>query len=218
MDLRKCREQEMDWAYIVGGEDCWLKASDVESWDDYVCYDCEKVMTIELCFSGSISTLNEIRMGHPIECAEMDKLRISCQGVLIDCCRILEIRIPKGLYCITIELCFSGSISTLNEIRMGHQVECAEMDNGEFVRDPFSYVNGFIFNIDDQDFYGLTYSEFVTWLQHYMHKKVKKVYYCEPGKTLVERIRPIVDDVDYAGFTTRKSLNSYGNLLRMRHP
>ncbi|CAH1423435.1 unnamed protein product [Lactuca virosa] len=52
---------------------------------------------------------------------------------------------PYGLYCI-VELNY----------------------NSVFVRNPFSYANGFMYTIDDNHLSGLTYSEFVTWLQPFI--------------------------------------------------
>ncbi|CAI9282568.1 unnamed protein product [Lactuca saligna] len=73
-------------------------------------------------------------------------------------------------------------------------------NNRVFVRNTLSYANGFTYTIDDNDVSALTYSEFVTWIQRYMQEEFKKLYYCEPEKTLVEGIHHIANDVEYATF------------------
>lgn len=84
---------------------------------------------------------------------------------------------PYGLYCI-VELNY----------------------NNVFVCNPLSYANGFMYTKDDNHLSGLTYSEFVTWLQRYMQEEFTKVYYYEPTKTLLEGIHHIANDVDYVAF------------------
>ncbi|CAH1443453.1 unnamed protein product [Lactuca virosa] len=53
---------------------------------------------------------------------------------------------------------------------------------------------------NDVDFSSMTYSEFVTFLEHFMHEECKKLYYCEPGNSLMEGLNPISDDVEYDAF------------------
>ncbi|CAI9270212.1 unnamed protein product [Lactuca saligna] len=46
----------------------------------------------------------------------------------------------------------------------------------------------------------MTYYEFVTFCERFMHEECKKFYYCEPGNSLMEGINPISNDVEYVAF------------------
>ena len=46
----------------------------------------------------------------------------------------------------------------------------------------------------------MSYEEFVTFLEGFMHDRVKKLYYCEPYKNLVDGIRHIENDFDLGDF------------------
>nr|KAJ0213528.1 hypothetical protein LSAT_V11C400164660 [Lactuca sativa] len=52
----------------------------------------------------------------------------------------------------------------------------------------------------DVDFSSMTYFEFVTFCERFMHEECKKFYYCEPGNSLMEGLNPISDDVEYVAF------------------
>ncbi|CAH1442081.1 unnamed protein product [Lactuca virosa] len=71
---------------------------------------------------------------------------------------------------------------------------------GVFNRNPFSYTGGVKTIFNDVDFSSMTYSEFVTFCERFMHEECKKFYYCEPGNSLIEGFNPISDDVEYAAF------------------
>nr|KAJ0192741.1 hypothetical protein LSAT_V11C800426100 [Lactuca sativa] len=49
-------------------------------------------------------------------------------------------------------------------------------------------------------FSSMTYSEFVTFCERFMHEECKKFYYCEPDMSLMEGLNPISDDVEYSAF------------------
>ncbi|CAI9260540.1 unnamed protein product [Lactuca saligna] len=42
----------------------------------------------------------------------------------------------------------------------------------------------------------MIYSKCVTFFEHFMHEDCKKLYYCEPGISLIEGLNPISDDVE----------------------
>ncbi|CAI9265163.1 unnamed protein product [Lactuca saligna] len=46
----------------------------------------------------------------------------------------------------------------------------------------------------------MTYSEFVTFCERFMHEECKKFYYCEPDMSFMEGLNPISDDVEYSAF------------------
>nr|KAJ0211779.1 hypothetical protein LSAT_V11C400183140 [Lactuca sativa] len=46
----------------------------------------------------------------------------------------------------------------------------------------------------------MTYFEFVTFCERFMHEDCKKFYYCEPYMSLMEGLNPISDDVEYSAF------------------
>ena len=62
---------------------------------------------------------------------------------------------------------------------------------GVFNRNPFSYTGGVKTIFNDVDFSSMTYSEFVTFCERFMHEECKKFYYCEPGNSLMEELNPI---------------------------
>ena len=55
-------------------------------------------------------------------------------------------------------------------------------------------------SFNNVDFSSMTYSDCVTFLEHFMHEEIKKLYYYEVEKALCDGIRPILDDVDYVAF------------------
>ncbi|CAH1427134.1 unnamed protein product [Lactuca virosa] len=69
-----------------------------------------------------------------------------------------------------------------------------------FIQNPFSYKHGMKFTFNDNDFSGMTYSEFITFLEWFKQKSIKKLYYYEPGKPLLYGITAILNDGDYASF------------------
>ena len=71
---------------------------------------------------------------------------------------------------------------------------------GVFNRNPFSYTGGVKTIFNDVDFSSMTYSEFVTFCERFMHEECKKFYYCEPENSLMEGLNPISNDVEYATF------------------
>nr|KAJ0218340.1 hypothetical protein LSAT_V11C300124680 [Lactuca sativa] len=71
---------------------------------------------------------------------------------------------------------------------------------GVFNRNPFSCSGGVKTIFNDVDFSSMTYSEFVTFYECFMHEECKTFYYCEPGNSLMEGLNPILDDVEYAAF------------------
>ncbi|CAI9299761.1 unnamed protein product [Lactuca saligna] len=71
---------------------------------------------------------------------------------------------------------------------------------GVFNQNPFSYTGGVKTIFNDVDFSSLTYSEFVTFCERFMHEECKKFYYCEPDMSLMEGLNPILDDVEYSAF------------------
>ncbi|CAI9260131.1 unnamed protein product [Lactuca saligna] len=71
---------------------------------------------------------------------------------------------------------------------------------GVFNRNPFSYTGDVKTMFTDVHFSSMTYSDFVTFCEHFKHEKCKKLYYCEPGNSLMEGLNPILDDVEYAAF------------------
>ena len=71
---------------------------------------------------------------------------------------------------------------------------------GVFNRNPFSYTGGVKTIFNDVDFSSMTYSEFVTFCERFMHEECKKFYYCEPDMSLMEGLNPISDDVEYSAF------------------
>ncbi|CAI9279669.1 unnamed protein product [Lactuca saligna] len=71
---------------------------------------------------------------------------------------------------------------------------------GVFTRNPFSYTDGVKTMFNDVDFSSMTNSECVTFFEHFMHEDCKTLYYCEPGISLMERLNPISNDVEYATF------------------
>ncbi|CAH1412117.1 unnamed protein product [Lactuca virosa] len=62
---------------------------------------------------------------------------------------------------------------------------------GVFNRNPFSYTGGVKIMFIDVDFSSMTYSEFLTFCEHFMHEECKKFYYCEPGNSLMEGLTPL---------------------------
>ncbi|CAI9281056.1 unnamed protein product [Lactuca saligna] len=46
----------------------------------------------------------------------------------------------------------------------------------------------------------MTYYEFVTFCERFMHEECKKFYYCEPDMSFMEGLNPISDDVEYSAF------------------
>ncbi|CAI9262730.1 unnamed protein product [Lactuca saligna] len=71
---------------------------------------------------------------------------------------------------------------------------------GVFNRNPFSYTGGVKTIFNDVDFSSMTYSEFVTFCERFMHEECKKFYYCEPEMSFMEGLNPISDDVEYSAF------------------
>ncbi|CAI9266735.1 unnamed protein product [Lactuca saligna] len=71
---------------------------------------------------------------------------------------------------------------------------------GVFNRNPFSYTGGVKTIFNDVDFSSITYSEFVTFCERFMHEECKKFYYCEPDMSFMEGLNPISDDVEYSAF------------------
>ncbi|KAL7602969.1 hypothetical protein Lser_V15G16880 [Lactuca serriola] len=71
---------------------------------------------------------------------------------------------------------------------------------GVFNRNPFSYTGGVKTIFNDVDFSSMTYFEFVTFCERFMHEDCKKFYYCEPYMSLMEGLNPISDDVEYSAF------------------
>ncbi|CAH1420373.1 unnamed protein product [Lactuca virosa] len=71
---------------------------------------------------------------------------------------------------------------------------------GVFNRNPFSCTGGVKTIFNDVDFSSMTYYEFVTFCECFMHEECKKFYYCEPGNSLMEGLNPISDDVEYVAF------------------
>ncbi|CAI9299908.1 unnamed protein product [Lactuca saligna] len=71
---------------------------------------------------------------------------------------------------------------------------------GVFNRNPFSYTGGVKTIFNDVDFSSMTYSEFVTFCERFMHEECKKFYYCEPDMSFMEGLNPILDDVEYSAF------------------
>ncbi|CAI9268545.1 unnamed protein product [Lactuca saligna] len=71
---------------------------------------------------------------------------------------------------------------------------------GVFNRNPFSYTGGVKTIFNDVDFSSMTYSEFVTFCERFMHEECKKSYYCEPDMSFMEGLNPISDDVEYSAF------------------
>nr|KAJ0199436.1 hypothetical protein LSAT_V11C600338640 [Lactuca sativa] len=71
---------------------------------------------------------------------------------------------------------------------------------GVFNRNPFSYTGGVKTIFNDVDFSSMTYSEFVTFCERFMHEECKKFYYCEPDMSFMEGLNPISDDVEYSAF------------------
>ncbi|CAH1426938.1 unnamed protein product [Lactuca virosa] len=71
---------------------------------------------------------------------------------------------------------------------------------GVFNRNHFSYTGGVKTMFTDVDFSSMTYSEFVTFCERFMHEECKKFYYCEPGNSLMEGLNPISEDVEYVAF------------------
>ncbi|CAI9291388.1 unnamed protein product [Lactuca saligna] len=69
-----------------------------------------------------------------------------------------------------------------------------------FNRNPFSYTGGVKTIFNDVDFSSMTYSEFVTFCERFMHEECKEFYYCEPDMSLMEGLNPISDDVEYSAF------------------
>ncbi|CAI9278904.1 unnamed protein product [Lactuca saligna] len=69
-----------------------------------------------------------------------------------------------------------------------------------FNRNPFSYTGGVKTIFNDVDFSSMTYSEFVTFCERFMHEECKKFYYCEPDMSFMEGLNPISDDVEYSAF------------------
>ncbi|CAI9259249.1 unnamed protein product [Lactuca saligna] len=72
---------------------------------------------------------------------------------------------------------------------------------GVFNRNPFSYTGGVETIFNDVDFSSMTYSEFVTFCERFMHEECKKFYYCELDMSLMEGLNPISDDVKYSAFS-----------------
>nr|KAJ0193793.1 hypothetical protein LSAT_V11C800402570 [Lactuca sativa] len=76
-----------------------------------------------------------------------------------------------------------------------------ELNNqGVFNRNPFSYTGGVKTIFNDVDFSSMTYSEFVTFCERFMHEECKKFYYYEPDMSFMEGLNPISDDVEYSAF------------------
>ncbi|CAH1433344.1 unnamed protein product [Lactuca virosa] len=71
---------------------------------------------------------------------------------------------------------------------------------GVFNRNPFYYTGGVKTIFNDVDFSYMTYFEFVTFCECFMHEECKKFYYYEPSNSLMEGLNPISDDVEYAAF------------------
>ncbi|CAI9264611.1 unnamed protein product [Lactuca saligna] len=71
---------------------------------------------------------------------------------------------------------------------------------GVFNRNPFSYTSGVKTIFNDVEFSSMTYSEFVTFCERFMHEECKKFYYCEPDMSFMEGLNPISDDVEYSAF------------------
>ncbi|CAI9276058.1 unnamed protein product [Lactuca saligna] len=71
---------------------------------------------------------------------------------------------------------------------------------GVFNRNPFSYSGGVKTIFNDVDFSSMTYSEFVTFCECFMHEECKKFYYCEPDMSFMEGLNPISDDVENSAF------------------
>nr|KAJ0213759.1 hypothetical protein LSAT_V11C400190290 [Lactuca sativa] len=71
---------------------------------------------------------------------------------------------------------------------------------GVFNRNPFSYTGGVKTIFNDVDFSSMTYSEFVTFCERFMHEECKKFYNCEPDMSFMEGLNPISDDVEYSAF------------------
>ncbi|CAH1436409.1 unnamed protein product [Lactuca virosa] len=71
---------------------------------------------------------------------------------------------------------------------------------GVFNRNPFSYIGGVKTMFTDVDFSSMTYFEFVTLCEHFMHEECKKLYCCELSNSLMEGLNPISDDVEHAAF------------------
>ncbi|CAI9278555.1 unnamed protein product [Lactuca saligna] len=71
---------------------------------------------------------------------------------------------------------------------------------GVFNRIPFSYTGGVKTIFNDVDFSSMTYSEFVTFCECFMHEECKNFYYCEPDMSFMEGLNPISDDVEYSAF------------------
>ncbi|CAH1441075.1 unnamed protein product [Lactuca virosa] len=57
---------------------------------------------------------------------------------------------------------------------------------GEFTRNHFSYTGGVKTMVNDVDFSFMTYSECVTFFEHFMHEDCKTLYYGEPGISLMQ--------------------------------
>ncbi|CAI9303910.1 unnamed protein product [Lactuca saligna] len=71
---------------------------------------------------------------------------------------------------------------------------------GVFNRNPFSYTGGVKTIFNDVDFSSMTYYEFVTFCERFMHEECKKFYYCEPDMSFMEGLNPISDDMEYSAF------------------
>nr|KAJ0203699.1 hypothetical protein LSAT_V11C500266550 [Lactuca sativa] len=71
---------------------------------------------------------------------------------------------------------------------------------GVFNRNHFSYTGGVKTIFNDVDFSSMTYFEFGTFNERFMHEDCKKFYYSEPGNSLMKGLNPISDDVEYVAF------------------
>ncbi|CAI9285005.1 unnamed protein product [Lactuca saligna] len=65
---------------------------------------------------------------------------------------------------------------------------------------PFYYIGGVRTIFNDVDFSSMTYYECVTFFKRFMHEDCKRLYYCEPGISIMEWLNSISDDVEYATF------------------
>ncbi|CAI9279346.1 unnamed protein product [Lactuca saligna] len=80
---------------------------------------------------------------------------------------------------------------------------------GVFNRNRFSYTSGVKTIFNDVEFSSMTYSEFVTFCERFMHEECRKYYYCEPDMSFMEGLNPEYSSFIFDAYGTDGVISVY---------
>ncbi|CAI9268183.1 unnamed protein product [Lactuca saligna] len=71
---------------------------------------------------------------------------------------------------------------------------------GVFINKPFCYSDGVHHVFENIDFAGMSYYEFVDFLERFIQEKCEKLYYCQPDLQIPEGLTLISNELQYQEF------------------